>query len=326
MLALVGILIGGSADLLLRSTFTDAFDGAARTLLDFPINSEAFLLIFLPILVFQGALAIDVRRLSHEAATVLLLAVVAVVVSTAAIGLALFPFAHMSIEVCLLVGVIVATTDPSAVVGIFRDIGAATRLTRLVEGEALLNDAAAISIFAILLKRRHQFAADPAGGRDHGLRDLVRRRPHRRRGARPADPVHDHRLRRHPGRRGHADHRAALYRLYRQRRGAASLGRGGDRQRRADLLALRALDAAAADLAFPRGAVGAAGVLGRLAGVRAGLDAGAAAAGRADRVGLRADRHRAGCRGCWRAPRWCSACCRSWPQPGFRHRSRCRSR
>ena len=150
LLALVGILIGGSADLLLRSS-TNLFDGAARTLLDFPVNSEAFLLIFLPILVFQGALVIDVRRLAHESATVLLLAVVAVVVSTAAIGLALFPFAGMRLEVCLLLGAIVATTDPSAVVGIFRDIGAATRLTRLVEGEALLNDAAAISIFSILL-------------------------------------------------------------------------------------------------------------------------------------------------------------------------------
>ncbi len=151
LLALVGILIGGAADFLLRTPLTDAFNGAARTVLDFPVNSQAFLLIFLPILVFQGALAIDVRRLAHESATVLLLAVVAVVVSTATIGLALFPFAHMKLEVCLLLGAIVATTDPSAVVGIFRQIGAASRLTRLVEGEALLNDAAAISIFSILL-------------------------------------------------------------------------------------------------------------------------------------------------------------------------------
>ncbi|WP_428375545.1 cation:proton antiporter [Lichenicoccus sp.] len=151
LLALVGILIGGAADLLLRTSLTNVFDGAARTVLNFPVNSQAFLLIFLPILVFQGALAIDVRRLSHEIGTVLLLAVLAVVVSTATIGLALFPFAGMPLAVCLLLGAIVATTDPSAVVGIFRSIGAATRLTRLVEGEALLNDAAAISIFSILL-------------------------------------------------------------------------------------------------------------------------------------------------------------------------------
>ncbi|MBB2202435.1 cation:proton antiporter domain-containing protein [Gluconacetobacter tumulisoli] len=151
LLAVVGILIGGSADLVLRSSYTDLFNGAAETLLDFPLNSEAFLLIFLPALVFQGALAIDVRRLAHETATVLLLAVVAVVVSTATIGLALFPFAGLPLSVCLLLGSIVATTDPSAVAGIFRDIGATSRLTRLVEGEALLNDAAAIAIFSILL-------------------------------------------------------------------------------------------------------------------------------------------------------------------------------
>ncbi len=151
LLALVGILLGGTADIVLRSPFTDVFNGAARTLLDFPVDSEAILMIFLPILVFQGALAIDVRRLAHEAATVLLLAIVAVLASMVAIGLALYPFAHMPLVVCLMLGAIVANTDPSAVASIFREIGAATRLSQLVEGEALLNDAAAISIFGILL-------------------------------------------------------------------------------------------------------------------------------------------------------------------------------
>ncbi|GBQ98906.1 Na+/H+ antiporter [Acetobacter nitrogenifigens DSM 23921 = NBRC 105050] len=159
LLAVVGIVIGGGADLVLRTTYTDslsgvasnAINGVAETLLDFPVSSEVFLLIFLPVLVFQGAMVIDVRRLADETATVLLLAVVAVAVSTATIGLALMPFAQMPLIVCLLLGAIVATTDPSAVAGIFRDIGAASRLTRLVEGEALLNDAAAISIFSILL-------------------------------------------------------------------------------------------------------------------------------------------------------------------------------
>ncbi|MFH7810472.1 MULTISPECIES: cation:proton antiporter [Acetobacter] len=151
LLAIVGIIIGSLADFALRTSYASALSGIAETLLDFPISSESFLLIFLPVLVFQGALAIDVRRLAHEAATVLLLAVVAVALSTALIGFALMPFAGMPLVVCLLLGSIVATTDPSAVAGIFRDIGASTRLTRLVEGEALLNDAAAISIFSILL-------------------------------------------------------------------------------------------------------------------------------------------------------------------------------
>ena len=53
--------------------------------------------------------------------------------------------------VCLLLGSVVATTDPAAVIAVFRDVGAAARLTRLVEGEALLNDAAAIVMFTVLL-------------------------------------------------------------------------------------------------------------------------------------------------------------------------------
>jgi CPA1 family monovalent cation:H+ antiporter len=51
----------------------------------------------------------------------------------------------------LLLGAVVSTTDPAAVIAIFRDIGAPARLTRLVEGEALLNDAAAIALFSVLL-------------------------------------------------------------------------------------------------------------------------------------------------------------------------------
>ncbi len=44
-----------------------------------------------------------------------------------------------------------ATTDPAAIIAVFRDLGAPRRLTWLVEGEALLNDAAAIALFILLL-------------------------------------------------------------------------------------------------------------------------------------------------------------------------------
>src|SRR5690606_29199809 len=43
------------------------------------------------------------------------------------------------------------TTDPAAVVAIFRDLGAPRRLSILVEGESIFNDAAAIALFSILL-------------------------------------------------------------------------------------------------------------------------------------------------------------------------------
>ena len=91
------------------------------------------------------------RRMLEDAAPILLLAIVATLITTAVIGLALWPLAGVPLVVCLLLGAVVATTDPAAVIAIFRDVGAPARLTRLVEGEALLNDAAAIALFAVLL-------------------------------------------------------------------------------------------------------------------------------------------------------------------------------
>ena len=151
LLALVGIPIGSFSTFLLEHRSSELLKSLAEALLHFPVNAEVFLYIFLPALVFHGALSLDIRRLMHDVVPVLSLAVVAVALTTAFVGFALFPFAGVSITACLMLGSIVATTDPSAVVSVFRDIGVEKRLNNLVEGESLLNDAAAISIFTMLL-------------------------------------------------------------------------------------------------------------------------------------------------------------------------------
>jgi CPA1 family monovalent cation:H+ antiporter len=116
----------------------------------FGISSEALLFIFLPTLLFESGLSIDVRRLMDDGGPILLLAVVAVLVCTFVVGYALSAVTEVGLVACLLLGSIVATTDPAAVVGIFRDIGAPRRLSILVEGESLFNDAAAIALFTVL--------------------------------------------------------------------------------------------------------------------------------------------------------------------------------
>ena len=118
---------------------------------DLPVSSVTFIYVFLPLLVFEAGIATDVRRTLEDAAAILLLAVIATLIATAVVGVALWPFAGVPLVVCLLLGAVVATTDPAAVIAIFRDVGAPARLTRLVEGEALLNDAAAIALFVVLL-------------------------------------------------------------------------------------------------------------------------------------------------------------------------------
>src|SRR5579863_460363 len=151
LLAVIGVAIGGGSIVLLHTTATDRFDSIASIFVNLPVSSETFVYVFLPLLVFEGAITIDVRRMLEDAAPILMLAVVATVVTTGVVGVALWPVSGLPLVVCLLLGSVIATTDPAAVIAVFRDVGAPARLTRLVEGESLLNDAAAIVMFVVLL-------------------------------------------------------------------------------------------------------------------------------------------------------------------------------
>ena len=122
-----------------------------ETLKAFEVPSDTILVVFLPILLFESALAMNVRRLISDIAPIMLLAVVAVFVCTLFVGWGVSLISTQGLAVCLLLGAIVATTDPAAVVGIFKEVGAPKRLTTIVEGESLLNDAAAIALYSVLV-------------------------------------------------------------------------------------------------------------------------------------------------------------------------------
>lgn len=164
ILAVLGILIGGGAIFFLRTDLTDALNPVAEAILALPIRSNVFLYVFLPTLIFQATLEMNVRRMADDWVPILTLAVVAVVVATLTIGYALAWFSGLPLVVCLLIGSIVSTTDPSAVVGIFRSISAPRRLARIIEGESLLNDAAAIALFGLFMGFVMLGGADPALG------------------------------------------------------------------------------------------------------------------------------------------------------------------
>ena len=151
VLAAIGIGIGALPAIIAQFGLPGPIDVAADLFTKLPVDSAIFIYVFLPMLVFEAGVATDVKRTIEDAAPILVLAVVATLITAAAIGLALWPFAQVPLVVCLLLGSIVATTDPAAVIAVFRDIGAPRRLSWLVEGEALLNDAAAIALFILLL-------------------------------------------------------------------------------------------------------------------------------------------------------------------------------
>ena len=67
---------------------------------------------------------------------ILILAVVAVLMTTAAARFLRLGRLVLQLTACLLVAAIIATTDPSAVTAVFREVGAQRRLTLLVEARA----------------------------------------------------------------------------------------------------------------------------------------------------------------------------------------------
>jgi CPA1 family monovalent cation:H+ antiporter len=149
LLALVGIAIGAATHIPAHYLHGGVVRDIFGTLHGFGLSAESLLYIFLPPLLFEAALNIDVRQLGDEVGPVLLLAVIGVVVSTLVVGFALWPLAPVGVLACIVLGAIIATTDPAAVIAIFRDIGAPRRLSTLVEGESLFNDAAAIAIYSL---------------------------------------------------------------------------------------------------------------------------------------------------------------------------------
>ncbi len=148
--ALLGIGIG-TLCLVLRTNFEFEPDGVMSLLVDPPVESSVFIFVLMPVLIFQSAVGIDVRQIAEDATPILVLSVFAVIFASFFIGGVMHLASGFSLMACLLLGAVVATTDPVAVIGILRDVGAPQRLGRLLEGESLFNDAAAITLFILFL-------------------------------------------------------------------------------------------------------------------------------------------------------------------------------
>ncbi len=122
-----------------------------EVLLDFRLTPELVLFLFLPALIFESAFNLNARQLVKDLAPVLTLAVPALLISTAIIGAGMWLLLDINVLLALLFGALISATDPVAVIALFKELGAPERLTILVEGESLLNDATAIVVFNIIL-------------------------------------------------------------------------------------------------------------------------------------------------------------------------------
>ena len=129
----------------------------------FQLTPDLVLFIFLPALIFESGLNLNARQLLKDIAPVLTLAVPALLISTGLVGVGLWLVLPIDLMVALLFGALISATDPVAVISLFKELGTPERLTVMVEGESLLNDATAIVVVTILLGL---YAAAPESGLD----------------------------------------------------------------------------------------------------------------------------------------------------------------
>ncbi|TFI52265.1 sodium:proton antiporter [Mastigocladus laminosus UU774] len=123
-------------------------------LLSRPIGLEPSLVLnlFLPILIFEAGINTDISRLRSTFKPIALLAGPGAVFSGAIIAVVLKFGLGLAWIPALFVGVILANTDTVSMIAVFKEIPVPSRLSTIVEGETLFNDAAALVSFNLILQ------------------------------------------------------------------------------------------------------------------------------------------------------------------------------
>jgi Na+:H+ antiporter len=115
------------------------------------VGPALILLAFVPGLVFEASLALDLAELRRRVIPISLLATLGVFLTVIAIG----AMAHYGLGLdwagSVLLGSIVATTDPIAVVNLLRQVRAPLGLEAILEGESLFNDGTGVAVFSAVL-------------------------------------------------------------------------------------------------------------------------------------------------------------------------------
>ena len=132
------------------------------------LTPDLVLFIFLPALLFEDAWNIEQRELLRNWLPIALLAGPGLGISIIIVGLILHAAVGLSWAVALLLGAILSPTDPVAVIALLRQLGIATRLRILIEGESLFNDGVAAALAQVLLALALGSAAAGAGAASPG--------------------------------------------------------------------------------------------------------------------------------------------------------------
>jgi len=144
--------------------------GSTGLLPQVDISRRLILFAFLPVILFDAAVKLDLRGLLPAARRAVLLGLPGSVLAAALLAGALLEL-RFPAAVAFVVAAVLAATDPISVFALLRGIPLPPYLRALLEGESLVNDGTAVVLFAVVLEVLAQGRVDwaQAGLRFAGL-------------------------------------------------------------------------------------------------------------------------------------------------------------
>ncbi|MCB9385068.1 MAG: Na+/H+ antiporter [Bryobacterales bacterium] len=121
-------------------------EGAAHWL-----TPEIIFMVFLPGLLFEAGININVRHLLENLTPIFLVSIFGVIIATIVTGYGIAAATTIPLGAALVFGALISATDPISVLALFKQLGVSKRLSVLVEGESLFNDGTAVVLFQILV-------------------------------------------------------------------------------------------------------------------------------------------------------------------------------
>lgn len=137
------------------------------------LEPGVLLFVFLPPLLFDAAFRLDEKELRSVARPVLVLSLPGTLATALIVGIVVSFALHVAPAVGVLFGSIVAATDPVAVVAVFRGLNAPARLEVIAEGESLINDGIAITLYTATLALATSGSADFAAALGLFVREVI---------------------------------------------------------------------------------------------------------------------------------------------------------
>ena len=122
------------------------------------VSPELIMALLVPPLLFEATLHLPWRKLRADLFPVMTFALLGTAFGTLSIGWLVHATVDVPWAAAFAFGALISATDPVAVIAFFKSLGAPKRLSVLVEGESLFNDAVAVVAFNLAI------AAGTGGG------------------------------------------------------------------------------------------------------------------------------------------------------------------